>query len=189
VTFRGSSSFAVAVEYALAVILHILRVSSNNKGTGHIAAFSHRCPRIMGCKQTRRVTFRGSPSAAVAVEYTLAVILHILRVDSDDKGTGRPADSLAVIGCKQTTRVTFRRSSSAAVAVEYTLAVILHILRVDSDDKGAGYAARSVAVAHVSFNASRQGLRCFGGPQVLRWRWNTLSRFILHIFRVGSEGV
>ena len=33
----------------------------------------------------------GSLSFVVAVEYTLPVVLHILRVDSDDKGTGYAA--------------------------------------------------------------------------------------------------
>ena len=32
----------------------------------------------------------------VAVEYTLPVVLHILRVDSDDKGTEYAAGSLVV---------------------------------------------------------------------------------------------
>jgi len=50
----------------------------------------------MGCKQTRLVTFRGSLSFVVAVEYTLPVVLHILRVDRDDKGTGYAAGSLVV---------------------------------------------------------------------------------------------
>jgi hypothetical protein len=50
----------------------------------------------MECELRRLAMFRGSPSFVVAVEYTLAVILHILRVDSDDKGTGYAADSLDV---------------------------------------------------------------------------------------------
>ena len=50
----------------------------------------------MGCKQTRLVTYRGSFSFVLAVEYSLAVVPHILRVDSDDKGTGYTAGSLVV---------------------------------------------------------------------------------------------
>jgi len=50
----------------------------------------------MGCKQTRLVTFWGSASFVVVVEYTLPVVLHILRVDSDDKGTGYVAGSIVV---------------------------------------------------------------------------------------------
>jgi hypothetical protein len=50
------------------------------------------CPSIMECGQARYVMFRGSsifPVAVAEVEYTLAVILHILQVDrDDDKGTG-----------------------------------------------------------------------------------------------------
>jgi hypothetical protein len=46
----------------------------------------------MECGQARLVMFRGSsilPVAVAEVEYTLAVILHILQVDrDDDKGTG-----------------------------------------------------------------------------------------------------
>jgi hypothetical protein len=37
-----------------------------------------------------------SSFAVAAVEYTVVVILQILRVDRDDKGTGYAADSLAV---------------------------------------------------------------------------------------------
>jgi len=33
----GSSSFVVAVEYTLPVVLHILRVDRSNKGTGYAA--------------------------------------------------------------------------------------------------------------------------------------------------------
>jgi len=39
----------------------------------------------MGCKQTGLVTFRGFSSFVVAVQYTLPVVLHILRVDRYDK--------------------------------------------------------------------------------------------------------
>ena len=50
------------------------------------------CPSIMECGQVRLVMFRGPsiiPAAVAEVEYTLAVILHILQVDKDgDKGTG-----------------------------------------------------------------------------------------------------
>jgi len=42
------------------------------------------------------VTFRGSSSFVVAVQYTLPVELHILRVNSDDKGTGYAAGSIVV---------------------------------------------------------------------------------------------
>ena len=50
----------------------------------------------MGSKQMGFVTFRGSLSFVVVVEYTLPVVLHILRVDRDGKGTGYAAGSLAV---------------------------------------------------------------------------------------------
>jgi len=36
-------------------------------------------------------------SFAVTVKHTLPVIMHILRVDSDDKGTGYAAGSLVVV--------------------------------------------------------------------------------------------
>jgi formate hydrogenlyase subunit 4 len=75
----------------------------------------------------------------VAVEYTLLVVFPMLLVDSDDKGTGYAADSLAI-----------RRSLSFAVAVEYALLVAFLILRVDSDDNGTGYTAGSLAVTHIS---------------------------------------
>jgi len=50
----------------------------------------------MGCKQTGLVTFRWSSNFVVAEQYTLPVVLHILRVDSDDKGTGYAAGSIVV---------------------------------------------------------------------------------------------
>jgi len=50
----------------------------------------------MGCKPTGLVTFRWSSSFVVAEQYTLPVVLHILRVDSDDKGTGYAAGSIVV---------------------------------------------------------------------------------------------
>ena len=58
----------------------------------------------------------------MAVEYTLPVVLHILLVDSNDKGTGYAAGSIVVahvscIGCKHPGLVTFPRSSSFAVVV------------------------------------------------------------------------
>jgi hypothetical protein len=40
--------------------------------------------------------YSGVSNFAVAVEYSLVVILYILRVDRDDKGTGYAADSIAV---------------------------------------------------------------------------------------------
>jgi len=42
------------------------------------------------------VTFRWSSSFVVAVQYTLPVVLHILQVDRDDKGTGYAAGSIIV---------------------------------------------------------------------------------------------
>jgi len=72
----------------------------------------------MGCKQTGLVTFRWSSSFVVAEQYTLPVVLHILRVDSDDKGHILRVDS-------------------------YDKG---HILRVDSHDKGTGYAAGSLSL-------------------------------------------
>ena len=53
----------------------------------------------------------------VTVEYTLPVVLHILRVDSDDKGYILRVDS---------------HDKG-------------HILRVDSHDKGTGYTAGSLS--------------------------------------------
>jgi len=43
------------------------------------------------------VTFRRFSSFVVAVQYTLPVVLHILRVDSNDKGTGYASGSIVVV--------------------------------------------------------------------------------------------
>jgi len=90
----------------------------------------------------------------VAVEYTLLVVLHILRVDRSDKGTVYAAGSHVVAhiswNASRQGLVTVWGSLSFVVVVEYTLPVVLHILWVDSDDKGTGYAAGSLVVARVS---------------------------------------
>ena len=86
----------MVVEYTLPVVLHILRVDSDDKGTGY-AAGSLVVARVSWDASRRGlVTVWGSLSFVVAVEYTLPVVLHILRVDSDDKGTGYAAGSLVV---------------------------------------------------------------------------------------------
>jgi hypothetical protein len=111
----------------------------------------------MECGQARLVMFRGSsilPVAVAEVEYTLAVILHILQVDrDDDKGTGQTAGSLTVAcvsGSQADKPCDVSRVSSFAVAVEYTLVVILYILRVGRDGKRTRYAADSLAITRVS---------------------------------------
>ena len=64
-------------------------------------------------------------SFVVAVEYTLPVVWHILRVDSDDKGAGYAASVSSSPVYHGTRFVTFR-FSSFVVAVEYTFPGILH---------------------------------------------------------------
>jgi hypothetical protein len=114
-------------------------------------------PSIMECGKVRLVMFRGSsilPVAVVEVEYTVAVILHILQVDRDnDKGTGQTADSLTVAcvsGSQADKPCDVSGISSFTVAVEYTLVVILYILWVGRDSKRTRYAADSLAITHVS---------------------------------------
>ena len=82
----------------------------------------------MGYKQTGLVTFRWSSSFVVAEQYTLPVVLHILRVDSDDKGHILRVDSYDK---GHILRVDSHNKG--------------HILRVDSHDKGTGYAAGSLS--------------------------------------------
>jgi len=113
----GSLSFVVAVEYTLPVVLHILRVDRSDKGTGCAAGSL-----VVACvswEASRRglVMVWGFLRFVVTVEYTLPVVLHILRVDSDDKGYILRVDS---------------HDKG-------------HILRVDSHDKGTGYAAGSLS--------------------------------------------
>ena len=191
VTFRWSSNFVVAEQYPLPVVLHILRVDSDDKGTGYAAGSLVVVCVSWDARRRGLVTVWGSLSFVVAVEYTLPVVLHIFRVDSNDKGTVYAAGSLVAARVSWDARrrglVTVWGSLSFVVAVEYTLPVVLHILRVDRSDKGTGYAAGSLVVARVSWDARRQGLVTV---------WRSLSfvvaveytlLVVLHILQVDSD--
>jgi len=92
----GSSSFVVAVEYTLLVVLHILRVDSDEKG--HILwVDSH---------DKGHILWVDSDDKGHILRVDSHGKVHILRVDSHDKG---------------------------------------HILWVDSHDKGTRYAAGSLS--------------------------------------------
>ena len=91
-----SLSFMVVVEYTLPVVLHILLVDRSDKGTGYAAGYLVITRVSWDASRRGLVTVWGSLSFVVAVEYTLPVVLHILRVDSDDKGTRYAAGSLVV---------------------------------------------------------------------------------------------
>ena len=95
--FRRSLSFVVVVEYTLVVVLHILRVDSDHKGTGYAAGSLIVARVSWDARRWGLVTVLGSLSFVVAVEYTLPVVLHILRVDRSDKGIGYAAGSLIVV--------------------------------------------------------------------------------------------
>ena len=124
----GSSSFVVAVEYTLPVVLHILRVDRSDKGTGY-AGGSLVVARV-SWEEGRQglVTVWGFLRFVVMVEYTLPVVLHILRVDSDDKGH--------ILQVESHDKGHILRVDSHDKG---------HILRVDSHDKGTGYTADSLS--------------------------------------------
>ena len=190
-TFRRSLSFVVVVEYTLPVVLHILRVDRDDKGTRY-AAVSLVAVRVSwDARRPGLVTVWGSLSFVVAVEYTLLVVLHILRVDSDDKGTGYAAGSLVAARVSWNARrrglVTVWGSLSFVVAEEYTLSVVLHILRVDSDDKGTRYAAGSLVVARVSWDARRWGLVTVWGSLSFVVAVEYTLPVVLHILWVGRS--
>jgi len=96
VTFRRSSSFVVAVQYTLPVVLHILRVDSDDKGTGYAAGSLVVAHVSWDARRRGLVTVWRCLSFVVVVEYTLPVVLHILRVDRSDNRTGYAAGSLVV---------------------------------------------------------------------------------------------
>ena len=95
-TVWGSFSFVV-VEYTLLVVLHIFWVDSYDKGTGYAAGSIIVMRVSWDASRQGLVTVWGSLSFVVAVEYTLPVVLHILQVDSNDKGTGYAAGSLVIV--------------------------------------------------------------------------------------------
>ena len=96
VTVWGSLSFVVVVEYTLPVVLHILQVDRSDKGTGYAAGSCVIARVSWDASRRGLVMVWGSLSFVVAVEYTLPVVLHILRVDSNDKATGYAAGSRVV---------------------------------------------------------------------------------------------
>ena len=80
----------------------------------------------MGCKQTGLVTFRWSSSFVVAEQYTLPVVLHILRVDRSNKGTGYAAGSLIVA------RVSWEESRQGLVTVWGSLRFVVTVEYCDT---------------------------------------------------------
>jgi len=67
----------------------------------------------MGCKQTGLGTFQGSSSFVMAVQYTLPVVLHILRVDSyDKKKCCGQRNSLFVVCCSSLNSIHVRLKES-----------------------------------------------------------------------------
>jgi len=81
----------------------------------------------------------GSLRFVVTVEYTLPVVLHILWVDSDDKGHILRVDSddkghILRVDSHDKGHILHVDSHDKG-----------HILRVDSHDKGTGYAAGSLS--------------------------------------------
>jgi hypothetical protein len=132
-------------------------------------------PAYHGMQADKACDYSGvSNFAVVAVEYTRAVI-HILRVDRDNKGTGYTDGSLTVTivswdasrqglrfsGLTGTTKgldtllipspsPAYRAVSNFAVGVEYTHLAAFPIFHVDSGDKGTGYAADCLIVTRVS---------------------------------------
>ena len=82
-------------EYTLLVVFPILRVDSDDKGTGYTAG-ALTVARVSWDGTDKPCDVSGVSNFAVAVEYSLVVILYILRVDRDDKGTGYAADFLTV---------------------------------------------------------------------------------------------
>jgi hypothetical protein len=91
-----SLSFTVAVEYTLLVYFPSSGLTATTKGLDTLLALSL-SPAYHGMQAEKACDFSIVSSFAVAaVEYTLAVILHILRADRDDKGTGYTDGSLTV---------------------------------------------------------------------------------------------
>ena len=74
----------------------------------------------------------------VTLEYTLPVVLHILRVDSDDKGNILRVDS------DDKGHILRVDSQDKGHILRVDSHDKGHILQVDSHDKGTGYAAGSL---------------------------------------------
>jgi len=146
----GSSSFVVAVEYTLPVVLHILRVDRSDKGTGY-AAGSLVVARV-SWETSRRglVTVWGSLRFVVTVEYTLPFVLHNLRFDSDDKGHILRVDSndkghVLRVDSNDKGHILRVDSHNKGHILKVNSHHKGHILRVDSHEKGTGYAAGSLS--------------------------------------------
>jgi hypothetical protein len=89
-------SFAVAVEYTLLVYFPSSGLTATTKGLDSLLALSP-LPAYHGMQADKACDFSiVSTFAVAAVEYTLAVILYILRADREDKGTGYTDGSLTI---------------------------------------------------------------------------------------------